>query len=87
MDANKPNNRTRIQRFQEEMVISLSKATLLIRSHQNTLVLEKLGELPVLMHRHQDIASTHEFFIQIQLRNGRPVGVLLDACKRARVSY
>lgn len=53
----------------------------LIRCDQNTLPLEELRKLTILMHRHQDIASSNKFFVQIQLWDGRPIRVLLDTCK------
>lgn len=56
-------------------------AILLIRGHQNTLTLKQFGEFPVLVHGHQNIASSDEFLVQVQLWDGRPIRVLLYTCK------
>lgn len=49
--------------------------------HQHPLLLQHLGQLAVLVHRHEDIAPADELLVDVQLRDGRPVGVLLDACR------
>lgn len=41
--------------------------------NQNALLLEQLGQLSALMHRHQDVAAADKLLIDVQLRNGWPV--------------
>lgn len=52
---------------------------LLIRRHENTLALEHLGQLAVLMHAHENVTPTHEFLVNVQLGDRWPIGVFLDA--------
>lgn len=50
----------------------------LVGSHQDSLLLKHLREVPILVHRHQDITSTNKFLVQVQLRDSRPVRELFD---------
>lgn len=54
--------------------------TLLIRRNQNTLAFKHLGKVSILVHRHQNVASSNKLLIQIQLWDGRPIRILLDTC-------
>lgn len=49
--------------------------------HQHPLLLQHLGQLAVLVHRHEDVAPADELLVDVQLRDRRPLGVLLDACR------
>ena len=40
---------------------------------------ERLGQLAVLVHLHHDVRATNEFALHVELGNGRPVAVFLDA--------
>lgn len=58
----------------------ISCASNLLLLSQNTLLLQQLSKLSILMHARQDIASSNELLLNIQLWDRWPVGVLLDAC-------
>ena len=49
----------------------------LLRLYQNTLLLQQLAQLAILMHRNQYIAPAHKLLVDIELRYGRPIRVLL----------
>lgn len=46
-------------------------------------LLELLDEIAALVHLQQDVATADKFAIDEHLRNGRPVGVVLDTCTQA----
>lgn len=62
-----------------EELIYISLSTLLCWD-QNVLLLEQLGQRAVLVHRHENVGSTDELLVDVELRNGRPLRVLLDSC-------
>jgi len=45
---------------------------------QHALLLQQRSQLTALVHRNDDITPSDKLAIHIQLRDGRPVGVLLD---------
>src|SRR5262249_28364793 len=46
---------------------------------------EQLLQLPGLVHLAHDVAAADEFAVDVELRNGRPVGVVLDPLPDAGV--
>lgn len=53
--------------------------------HQNLLLLKQLLQVAVLVHGNQDVAPAHKLLVDVQLWNGRPVRVLLDARPQLRI--
>jgi len=52
----------------------------LLGRNKHILVLQKLSQRTILVHRHQDIGSTNKLLVDVQLWYRRPVRVLLDTC-------
>ena len=52
----------------------------LLDGHQDALFVEQLGKLAGLVHGGEDVAAANELAVDVQLRNGRPIGELLDPC-------
>lgn len=74
-DSNHPQREWGINNFQPE---AMRPTCLLIRSHQDALALKHLSKLTILMHGHQNIAAANKLLVEVQLRNSRPIRVLLD---------
>lgn len=51
----------------------------LLSLDQDLVLLKELRQVSVLVHGNQDVASAHKLLVDVQLRDRRPVGVLLDA--------
>jgi hypothetical protein len=51
----------------------------------NLFLIEKLGQVTILVHRHKNIRTTDEILLDVELRNRRPIGVLLDTLSQLRV--
>ena len=69
------------------LLLGLLLSSTLLALDQDILLLEKLGKLAVLVHRDNDVATTDELLVDVELGNGGPVAVLLDTCMmRATVS-
>lgn len=47
---------------------------------EDALLLEQLGQRAVLVHGDEDVAAADELLVEVELGDGEPVGVLLDAC-------
>lgn len=57
----------------------------LLRLNQDLVLIKQLRQVSILVHGHQDVASTNKLLVQVQLRDGGPVRVLLDSLAQLRV--
>src|SRR5574340_1045314 len=48
-------------------------------------ILQQLLEFPVLVHLGHDVGTADEFTLDVKLRNGRPIGVVLDPLADLRI--
>ena len=60
-----------------------SRAGIRVRWHKHVFLLQQLRQAAVLVHGHHDIRAANEFLVHVKLRDGRPVRVLLDSCRRS----
>lgn len=67
--------------------IAIASLFLLLRLplKNNLLLIKQLRQITVLMHRDQNIRSTNKLLRDVELRNRRPVGVLLDTLTQLRI--
>jgi hypothetical protein len=54
-----------------------------LRRHNHVLLLQHLSERAVLVHAHEDIATTNELLLDVKLGYRGPLGVLLDSCPKS----
>jgi hypothetical protein len=54
---------------------------LALSRHNNTLLFQHLRQCTILVHGHENIATTNELLVDVELRYRRPFRVLLDACR------
>src|SRR5690242_13119518 len=52
----------------------------------NALLLEHLRQRPVLVHSHEDIATTNELLVNVKLGYRGPLRVLLDSCRTCQLA-
>lgn len=57
----------------------------LLRLNQDLVLVKQLRQVSILVHRDQDVASANKVLVQVQLRDGGPVRVLLDSLPQLRV--
>lgn len=57
----------------------------LLRLDQDLVLVKQLRQVSILVHGHQDVASANKLLVQVQLRDGGPVRVLLDSLAQLRV--
>lgn len=57
----------------------ISRFDLFFSRNEDIFLFKQLCQFTVLVHRHQDIATTHEFLVDVELGYRRPVGVLFDS--------
>lgn len=53
---------------------------LLFSCNEDILLFQQFCQFSILVHRHQDIAATHKFLVDVELGYRWPVGVLFDSC-------
>ncbi|GAO48584.1 hypothetical protein G7K_2757-t1 [Saitoella complicata NRRL Y-17804] len=69
----------------DALSISLRPRPLHNSRNKHTSLLQHLLQLPTLMHANQNITPPNKLLIQIQLRNRRPIRVLLDTMSQVFV--
>ena len=56
------------------------------RTRIGKLLLKKLGKFAVFVHFHHDIATADQLFVDVELRDRRPVAVVFNALADFRVA-
>lgn len=60
---------------------------ILLCRDQNVLLLEQLGQRAILVHGHKDISSADKLLVDVELRDGGPLRVLLDTYEPNMSAY